>query len=73
MNCPKCGMEMSPGWMAPGKICYLEWSPGHWYFPLPPRDRTRLKPNPPPSSPLEFMEYRTYLCAACKTAIFEYE
>lgn len=73
MNCPKCGNEMSPGWMVPGKNCNLEWAPGHGQFPMPRKGRVLLKPTPPPSSFLEFMEYRTYLCAACKTAIFEYE
>ena len=34
MNCPKCGNEMSLGWMIPGKICQLEWAPERGQFPL---------------------------------------
>ena len=73
MNCPKCGNELSPGWMVPRKICYLEWAPEHWYFPLLPKNKVRLNPTPPRSSFADFMEYPAYLCAACKTVIFEYE
>ena len=43
MNCPKCGNELSPGWMAPGKICYLEWAPERWHFPLPPKNRVEAQ------------------------------
>ena len=46
MNCPKCGNELSPGWMVPRKICYLEWAPEHWYFPLLPKNKVRLNPTP---------------------------
>ena len=73
MNCPKCGNELSPGWMAPGKICYLEWAPERWHFPLPPKNRVRLNPTPSRSSFADFMEYPAYLCTDCKTVIFEYE
>ena len=73
MNCPKCGNELSPGWMVPRKIWYLEWAPEHWYFPLLPKNKVRLNPTPPRSSFADFMEYPAYLCAACKTVIFEYE
>ena len=73
MNCPKCGNELSPGWMVPRKICYLEWAPEHRYFPLLHKNKVRLTPTPPRSSIAEFMQYPSYLCAACKTVIFEYE
>jgi hypothetical protein len=73
MNCPKCGNEMSPGWMIPGKICHLEWAPERGQFPFPRKGRVRLKPTPPPNTPFDFVEYPAYLCAACKTVIFEYQ
>ena len=44
MNCPKCGNELSPGWMVQRKICYLEWAPEHWYFPLLPKNKV-LRPG----------------------------
>ena len=58
MNCPKCGNEMSFGWMVPGKICYLEWAPGHGQFPMPRKGRVLLKPTPPRDTPFDFAEYR---------------
>ncbi len=73
MNCPKCGNEMASGWMVPGKICYLEWAPGHWQFPLPRKDKVRLKPTPPRDTPFDVMEYPAYRCAACRLVLFAYE
>lgn len=73
MNCPKCGNEMSLGLMIPGKSCNLEWAPGHWQFPFLRKGRVLLKPTQPRDTPFDEMEYPAYLCAACKTVIFEYE
>ena len=73
MNCPKCGNEMSFGWMEPGKICNLEWAPGHWQFPFPRKGRVLLKPTQPRDTPFDVVEYSAYLCADCKTVIFEYQ
>ena len=73
MNCPKCGNEMSLGWMIPGKICQLEWAPERGQCPVPRTGRARPKPTPPPETLFDFVEYPAYLCAACKTVIFEYQ
>ena len=73
MNCPKCGNEMSLGWMMPGQNCNLEWAPGHWQFPFPRKGRVLLKPTLPRDTPFDLAEYSAYLCADCKTVIFEYE
>ncbi len=73
MNCPKCGNEMSSGWMIPGKICQMEWAPERGQFPFPRKGRVRLKPTPPPDTLFDLVEYPAYLCAACKTVIFEYQ
>ena len=73
MNCPKCGNEMPPGWMMPGKNCNLEWAPGHWQFPFPRKDRVALKPTPPRDTPLDCGEYSAHLCVNCKLVLFEYE
>lgn len=45
MNCPKCGNEMSLGWMIPGKICQLEWPLSAGNFPFP--ARAGYGSNPP--------------------------
>lgn len=74
MNCPKCGKEMSLGWMTPGKSSLnLEWAPGHWHFPLPRKGKLTLKPPLPRESAFDTSEYPAHLCQACKTVIFEYE
>ena len=73
MNCPKCGKELSPGILMPGENCNLEWAPGHGQFPLPRRGRAVLKPIPPRDPLFDVPEYPAYLCADCKTVIFEYE
>ena len=71
--CPKCGKELSPGILMPGKNCNLEWAAGHWQFPLPRKGRTVLRPIPPRDTPFDVPEYPAYLCPDCKTVIFEYE
>ena len=48
-------------------------APERGQFPFPRKGRVRLKPTPPPDTLFDFVEYPAYLCAACKTVIFEYQ
>ncbi|MGI5962255.1 MAG: PF20097 family protein [Lawsonibacter sp.] len=74
MNCPKCGNEMTFGWMMPRRAsANLEWAPGHAQFPLPRKGKVILKPTPPRDTPFDWSEYPAYLCADCKTVLFEFE
>ena len=51
MNCPKCGNEMSLGWMIPGKICQLEWAPER-AISLSPQGQGTAQTHPAPGYPL---------------------